>query len=103
MKKGFATMPPLVIRRLFYHLTYLQEQNNKGVGWTSSQEIAEAIGLTSSTVRQDISYLNFTGISKCGYEVKRLLATLSDTLITNKIWKLVNSWHGKSGKSIYFT
>jgi redox-sensing transcriptional repressor len=60
------------VRRLPKYLTYVRELREDGTEWVSSQELAGGLGLTSSTVRQDLSHLEISGISKRGYETKSL-------------------------------
>ncbi len=73
-------IPKPVIRRLPVYLIRVQEMIQEGVEWISSHDMAEALGFTSSTVRQDLSYLSFSGISKRGYEAAKLEAALTDVL-----------------------
>lgn len=73
-------IPAAVIRRLPKYLTYAQRLRLAGVEWVSSFELAEGLGLTSSTVRQDLSHIDFSGISKRGYSTAGLDAALAATL-----------------------
>lgn len=73
-------LPGPVLRRLPRYLTHVRELKKEGLEWVSSQELAHALGLTMSTVRQDVSHLDLTGVSKRGYEVKRLEAALGQEL-----------------------
>ncbi len=73
-------IPQSVVRRLPKYLTQAQRLRQAGVEWVSSAELGEALGLTSSTVRQDLSHIDFSGISKRGYMTAGLEASLSATL-----------------------
>lgn len=73
-------IPLPVIRRLPKYLVHVQELREEGVEWASSQDIADALGLTSSTVRQDLSHMDLRGISKKGYETSQLEAVLRQIL-----------------------
>lgn len=73
-------IPPTVVRRLPKYLAHAQRLRQAGVEWISSAEIGEALGLTSSTVRQDLSHIDFYGISKRGYSTAGLEASLAQTL-----------------------
>jgi redox-sensing transcriptional repressor len=75
-----AKIPASVIRRLPKYLTQAQHLRHEGVLWVSSLSLAEALGLTSSTVRQDLSHIDFQGISKRGYSTVGLEAALARTL-----------------------
>lgn len=73
-------IPATVVRRLPKYLTLAQQLRQAGVAWVSSAELAEALGLTSSTVRQDLSHIDFHGISKRGYSTGGLEAALAVTM-----------------------
>lgn len=73
-------IPQSVVRRLPKYLTQAQRLRQAGVEWVSSAELGEALGLTSSTVRQDLSHIDFSGISKRGYLTAGLEAALAVTL-----------------------
>jgi redox-sensing transcriptional repressor len=73
-------IPDAVVRRLPKYLTCSQRLRQAGVAWVSSPKLAEALGLTSSTVRQDLSHIDFSGISKRGYSTVGLETCLAVTL-----------------------
>jgi redox-sensing transcriptional repressor len=73
-------IPVPVIRRLTKYLAHLQRVKQTGKEWVSSQELARALSLTDSTVRQDLSHLEFSGRAKRGYEVDGLKKTLTTVL-----------------------
>ena len=75
----------------------LSENNEE---WVSSQMVADHLGLTSSTVRQDLSHLDFSGISKKGYEVERLKRVLNEVLGADKQWKCIVIGAGNLGTAI---
>jgi redox-sensing transcriptional repressor len=75
-----ARIPPTVVRRLPKYLAHAQRLRQTGVEWVSSAELGEALGLTSSTVRQDLSHIDFYGISKRGYSTAGLESSLAQTL-----------------------
>jgi len=73
-------IPRSVIRRFPRYLWRIQELREAGECWVSSQALAEALGVTSSTVRQDLSHVDFRGVAKRGYELERLEAVLAQFL-----------------------
>lgn len=75
-----AKIPISVIRRLPKYLTIAKQLHSEGVEWVSSDALAEALGLTPSTIRQDISHIDFQGISKRGYSTAGLEMVLTHTL-----------------------
>jgi redox-sensing transcriptional repressor len=80
MRSRDSKLPFPVIRRLPKYLTHARELIRANVDWISSRSVADALGLTSSTVRQDLSHLDLTGVSKRGYEVVRLERVLAEEL-----------------------
>jgi redox-sensing transcriptional repressor len=73
-------IPVAVVRRMPKYLTQAQYLRQEGVQWVSSLALAETLGLTSSTVRQDLSHIDFQGVSKRGYSTVGLEAALARTL-----------------------
>ena len=74
------SLPAPVLRRFPRYLTHVRELKKVNQVWVSSREMAETLGLTTSTVRQDMSHLDLTGVSKRGYAVDRLEHVLGETL-----------------------
>ncbi len=76
MAKKATDIPTPVIRRLSRYLALMQYLCKKNMNWVSSQKVARHLGLTSVTVRQDLKYLDFTGVGKRGYDTTGLKSTL---------------------------
>jgi redox-sensing transcriptional repressor len=99
-KKASNAIPSSVVKRLTRYLTLVQNLDSQGEEWVSSKEVAEQLGLTSSTVRQDLSHVDFSGISKKGYEVAKLLKVLRKILGADKEWHCVVIGAGNLGTAI---
>ncbi|NIO27713.1 MAG: redox-sensing transcriptional repressor Rex [Candidatus Latescibacteria bacterium] len=69
-------VPIPVIRRLSHYLQYVRMQIEQGQEWISSLELAEALEVTSSTVRQDLSWLDISGTAKRGYKIEDLESSI---------------------------
>jgi redox-sensing transcriptional repressor len=67
-----VSVPIPVIRRLSHYLQHVRMQIELGQEWISSLELAEALEVTSSTVRQDLSWLDISGTAKRGYRTEDL-------------------------------
>lgn len=93
-------IPHPVIRRLPKYLVHVQELREEGVEWASSQDIADALGLTSSTVRQDLSHMDLRGISKKGYEASQLEAVLRQILGADIMHQVVIIGAGHLGRAL---
>jgi redox-sensing transcriptional repressor len=90
-------IPNPVIRRLPIYLGYIQGLRKAGMEWVSSHDIADALGLTSSTVRQDLSHVELTGISKKGYDTERLETVLREALGVDTLHRVVLVGAGNLG------
>lgn len=93
-------IPGAVVRRLPKYLTHTQRLRMEGVQWVSSSVLAESLGLTSSTVRQDLSYVDFRGISKRGYSVVGLESVLARTLGVDRDLSCVLVGAGNLGRAL---
>jgi redox-sensing transcriptional repressor len=100
MQSPKKTIPPSVVKRLPKYLAYVQSLSTRKLEWVSSNELADQLGLTSSTVRQDFSYFDFSGISKRGYEVQGLQSMLTSILGADTDWKVVVVGAGNLGHAL---
>lgn len=93
-------IPISVVRRLPKYLTQAQRLRLDGVAWVSSAALAKALGLTSSTVRQDLSHVDFQGISKRGYSAVGLESALARTLGVDRDVACVLVGAGNLGRAL---
>ena len=100
MSSSKKSIPPSVVKRLPKYFSYAQTLHTNDTKWISSNELASKLGLTSSTVRQDFSFLNISGISKRGYEVSGLLQMLTKVLGADTVWKVVIVGAGNLGRAL---
>ena len=97
---SIARIPGAVVRRLPKYLTQAQQLRQQGAEWVSSSDLAEALGLTSSTVRQDLSHIDFQGISKRGYSIIGLETALARTLGVDRDLVCVLVGAGNLGRAL---
>ena len=100
MTNTTKAVPAPVLKRLTDYYATIQGLRAEGVEWVSSSEVADALGLTSSTVRQDLSHLNFAGVSKRGYETSGLETALARALGADKIWNMLVVGAGNLGRAL---
>jgi redox-sensing transcriptional repressor len=100
MSKKTKPIPESVRRRLARYLTFVEDLRARGVEWVSSQDLADGLGLTSSTVRQDMSYLDFSGVSKRGYASAGLQRVLTALLGADTTWRVVVVGAGNLGTAL---
>jgi redox-sensing transcriptional repressor len=98
--KGCRGMPYPVVRRLARYKANLCDTKARDGGWISSDQLAADLGLTSATVRRDISYLGFKGITNRGYDVVPLERTLSTVLGLRKGCDVVIVGAGNMGRAL---
>jgi redox-sensing transcriptional repressor len=93
-------LPDPVLRRLPRYFIGAQELEASGATWVSSVELGRVLGLTSSTVRQDLSHIDVEGVSKRGYQIAQLLASLARTLQVDRKHRVVLVGAGLLGRAI---
>ena len=94
------SIPLSVVKRFPKYHALLQRLLQDSVQWVSSQEMAESLGLTSSTVRQDLSHLDFSGISKRGYSVEGLEKIMGKALGAHHETRIVIVGAGNLGRAL---
>ena len=100
MAKSSKSIPPTVVKRLTRYLAHVRRLAAGETEWVSSHEIAEALGLTSSTVRQDLSHIDFSGISKRGYETSGLQRVIESVLGADRTWHMIVVGAGNLGRAL---
>ncbi len=93
-------IPTPVVRRLTKYLAHLQDLKRDSTQWVSSQELARALSLTDSTVRQDFAHLDFSGRGKRGYEVDGLEKVLTNVLGLDTCSNVVIVGAGNLGRAL---
>ncbi len=93
-------VPDIVVRRLPLYLralTILAEANHLV---TSSQELADKLGISSAQIRKDLSYFGEFGKQGMGYEVPYLRDQLRRILQLEHHWEMVLVGAGDLGHAI---
>ncbi len=93
-------VPLIVVRRLPLYLralTALAEENHPV---TSSQELAELLGISSAQMRKDLSYFGEFGKQGMGYEVAFLRDQLRRILQADRNWTMLLVGAGDLGHAI---
>lgn len=80
MKKEDYKIPEPTLRRLPWYLAYAQLVLNAGDLYLSSTQIANNIAVDASKVAKDLSYVNVSGKTRVGYDVKELVSVLEEFL-----------------------
>ncbi len=69
-------VPEPTLRRLPWYLAYAQLVLREGEVYLSSTQIAKNIAVDASMVAKDLSYVNISGRTRVGYDVKELVGVL---------------------------
>ncbi|MCM1034083.1 MAG: redox-sensing transcriptional repressor Rex [Paludibacter sp.] len=73
-------IPEPSLRRLPWYLAYAKLELGRGVKALSSTQIARGVGVESSVVAKDLSYVNVSGRTRVGYDLNELIAYLEEFL-----------------------
>ena len=73
-------VPEPTLRRLPWYHAYAQLVIRSGESYLSSTQIAKNIAVDASMVAKDLSYVNISGRTRVGYDVKELVEVLEDFL-----------------------
>lgn len=100
---GMADQDPVpipVLRRLSHYLQHVRVQIEEGGEWISSRQLAEALEVTRSTVRQDLSCLNISGTVRLGYRTSDLETALLTQLGRDRHSNMVIVGAGNLGRAL---
>jgi len=95
-----ASVPIPVVRRLSHYLQHVRMQIEQGREWISSLELAEALEVTSSTVRQDLSWLEISGTAKRGYKIEDLESAIATLVGRDRSSNMVIVGAGNLGRAL---
>lgn len=73
-------LPEPTLHRLPWYLAYVKIVQEQGVEYISSTQIAKAINVDASQIAKDLSFVNISGKTRVGYEVKSLVGVLEHFL-----------------------
>ncbi len=93
-------VPDIVIGRLPVYLRALAAMHGAGKQVTSSQELADWLGISSAQIRKDLSHFGEFGKQGTGYSVVGLQEQLRHILRLNREWPVVVIGAGHIGSAI---
>ncbi len=88
------------VRRLSVYLRLLEDLDTRGIGTTSSDELAQHSGTTPAQVRKDLSFFGSFGKRGLGYSVGELSGRIRQILGLGREWKVVIIGAGKIGSAL---
>lgn len=93
-------IPQIVIGRLPLYLRALDILASRSQTVTSSQELGNRLGITSTQIRKDLSYFGEFGKQGTGYNVKYLRDQLQSILQVDRPWDVVLVGAGDLGRAL---
>jgi redox-sensing transcriptional repressor len=93
-------IPEIVIRRLPLYLRTLDILASQGQAVTSSQELGNRLGITSTQIRKDLSYFGEFGKQGTGYDIQHLQQQLRSILQVDQRWDVALVGAGDLGHAL---
>jgi len=93
-------IPEIVIKRLPLYLRTLNLLADQGQTVTSSQELGDKLGISSTQIRKDLSYFGEFGKQGTGYDIRYLQDQLRQILQVNGRWNVALIGAGDLGRAI---
>ena len=93
------------IGRLSFYRRSLYELSEKGIQNVYSHQLADAAGVSAAQVRRDLMVIGYTGSTRKGYEVEKLVESIGSLLDTPKPQNVALVGAGNLGKAVitYFS
>jgi redox-sensing transcriptional repressor len=93
-------IPDIVVARLPQYLRSLQRMIREGRQVTSSQELAERLGISAAQIRKDLSQFGEFGKQGTGYDIQFLTEQLQIILHVDHDWDMIVVGAGGIGSAI---
>ncbi len=93
-------IPEIVIKRLPLYLRTLDSLAAQGRTVTSSQEMGDRLGISSTQIRKDLSYFGEFGKQGTGYDIAYLRDQLQQVLQVSERWNVALVGAGDLGRAI---
>jgi redox-sensing transcriptional repressor len=94
------SVPDIVVARLPLYLRALASMQQDGMQFTSSQEMAKWLGISSAQIRKDLSHFGEFGKQGTGYSVIALQEKLRQILNIEREWSVVIIGAGHIGSAV---
>jgi redox-sensing transcriptional repressor len=93
-------VPDIVVGRLPIYLRALSTMRSEDKRYTSSNELAQWLGISSAQIRKDLSHFGEFGKQGTGYSVSGLYDQLRQILHLNREWSLIVVGAGNIGSAV---
>jgi redox-sensing transcriptional repressor len=93
-------IPDIIVGRLPLYLRALQHLAQQKRRVTSSQELAEQLGLSAAQIRKDLSQFGEFGKQGTGYPIDQLVQRLQAILHIDQVWEIAVVGAGDVGHAV---
>ena len=93
-------IPDVIVSRLPLYLRALQSLAQRNRQVTSSQELAERLGLSAAQIRKDLSQFGEFGKQGTGYPIQQLIDQLKGILHVDRVWDVAVIGAGDIGHAV---
>jgi redox-sensing transcriptional repressor len=93
-------IPDIVVGRLPLYLRALHHMILEGRQLTSSQELAERLGISAAQIRKDLSHFGEFGKQGTGYNIEFLAEQLERILKVDRVWNMAVVGAGDIGSAV---
>ncbi len=99
-KDPSSVVPKAAATRLSLYLRFLESLRVRDVPTTSSQQLAQGVGVTAAQVRKDLGYFGQFGFPGVGYRVENLIEEIRHILGTDRTWNVALVGIGNLGSAL---
>jgi redox-sensing transcriptional repressor len=93
-------IPDIVVGRMPTYLRALQRMSQGGRKVTSSQELAERLGISAAQIRKDLSQFGEFGKQGTGYNIDYLAEQIQSILRVDRVWDVAVIGAGDIGHAL---
>ncbi len=93
-------IPRATIERLSVYLQVLEKLQAEGVEVISSEPLAQACKVNASQIRKDLTYFGEFGVRGVGYNVVKLIKSITESLGIDQQWNCVLVGVGNLGRAL---
>lgn len=97
---GEKIIPDIIVGRLPLYIRTLQRMHQEGPSVTSSQDLADRLGISAAQIRKDLSQFGEFGKQGTGYDVEYLVEQLSSILKVDRVWDVAVIGAGDIGSAL---
>lgn len=93
-------IPRATIERLSVYLQVLENMVRENIEVISSEQLARECNSNASQIRKDLTYFGEFGVRGVGYNVKRLIDSITESLGIDRVWNCVLVGVGNLGRAL---